>query len=284
MRIFFSEYQIDYATYTFGYAVYCVQEHVNEAPSIYARGFLPYSGDISLPHNIFYMARSVRVDLQAFRDSSENRRIDRKAQPLGIRMTIAERADVDIENPAFVAFCTQYAETRFSGGSMDAQRLRYMLTRSSASHILTFSTADTILGYVVACMTPEVLHYWYAFFDVTYLRSHCLGKWMMWRTIGWAKEQGLRYVYLGTCYGRKALYKVRDHRGCEFFDGAGWNRDVEYLKYLCRRDDASGDGSDASRDGRAGTADAFKSPDSEERERFRRFLTEDRRESYHASD
>ncbi len=262
MRIVFSEYQADYATYTFGYAVYCVQEHLKETPDIYDRGFLPYTGDITLSQNIFYLARSVRVDLQHFTDSSENRRIDRKAQPLGINMTIAERADVDSENPAFVACCTQYAETRFSGGQMDAQRLSYVLTRSSASHIVTFSTGDSILGYVVACITPEILHYWYAFFDVTYLRSHCLGKWMMWRTIRWAKDKGLQYVYLGTCYGEKSLYKVRDHRGCEFFDGAGWNADLSRLKALCRHD------AHAPR-----TADVFKSPDSREREAFRQFLS-----------
>ncbi len=266
MRTFFSEYQINYATYTFGYAVYCLQEHANEAPGIYARGFLPYTGDITLPYNLFYLARSVRVNLEHFRDSSENRRVDHKVRSLGITVTISEIHDVDIENAAFIAFCTQYADARFAGGTMDAQRLRYVLTRSSASHILTFSRGNTIVGYVIACITSEMLHYWYAFFDVTYLRSHCLGKWMMWRTIHWAKEQGLRDVYLGTCYGRKALYKVRDHRGCEFFDGAGWNCDLKHLKTLCRSDD------DVSQKGQGRASDVFKSPDSEERKRFSQFL------------
>jgi leucyl-tRNA---protein transferase len=239
MRLIFSEYQADYAAYTFAYAVYCLQEHDHETPDIYARGFLPYSGDITRPQNLYYLARSVRVDLAHFSDTSENRRIDRKAASLGINLTVADMAAVERERPAFVAFCTQYADARFCGGTMNAARLRYVLTRQAASHLLTFSAGDAVLGYVVACITAEMLHYWYAFFDVAYLRSHALGKWMMWRVIGWAKDQELRYAYLGTCYGQKALYKVRDHRGCEFFDGCGWNRDLEALKTLCQRDDVT---------------------------------------------
>ncbi|MCX6379550.1 MAG: hypothetical protein NT023_08750 [Armatimonadetes bacterium] len=46
----------------------------------------------------------------------------------------------------------------------------------------------------------------------------------------------MQYAYLGTCYQPKALYKVRDHKGCEFFDGTGWNDDKTLLKTLCNAD------------------------------------------------
>ena len=59
----------------------------------------------------------------------------------------------------------------------------------------------------------------------------------MWRTIHWARENKFDYIYLGTCYKKKALYKVRDHKGIEFFDGVRWNEDVELLKYLCKKDE-----------------------------------------------
>ena len=63
-----------------------------------------------------------------------------------------------------------------------------------------------------------------------------LGKWMMWRVIQWAQDNGLQKVYLGTCYGEKSLYKVRDFKGLSFFDGAGWSEDVKLLKQLCKTD------------------------------------------------
>ncbi|MDH3648439.1 MAG: hypothetical protein OEQ53_02095, partial [Saprospiraceae bacterium] len=64
-------------------------------------------------------------------------------------------------------------------------------------------------------------------------------KWMMWKTIQWAKDEGLSSVYLGTCYGTKSLYKVRDHLGLSFFDGYKWNTDMTLLKSLCKSDEDS---------------------------------------------
>lgn len=239
MQILFSEYQNDYSTYTFAYAIYAIQERPEEISDLYARGFLPYTGDLSLPDTIFYLARSVRVDLERFEDSSENRRVNRKAQELDIRMTVSEKAAFSAEAPEFTAFCTQYAADRFRGGRMDAPRLRYVLGHGALTHILTFHSAAQVFGYVLVCLTPTFLHYWYAFFDTAYLRSHSLGKWMMWRSLRWAQEQQLRYAYLGTCYTPKALYKIRDHSGSEFFDGVRWNADVTLLKHLCQRDEAA---------------------------------------------
>jgi hypothetical protein len=259
MRIVFSEYHTEYAIYTFSYAVYCLQEQLDETAEIYARGFLPYTGDLAINDNIFYLARSVRIDLSRFEDTSENRRIDRKAQELEIDLLVTGKSAVDLENPAFVSFCTAYAAERFSGGDMDEARLRYVLERDTFTHILTFRSHDKIFGYVFTFLDQEILHYWYAFFDVAYLASHSLGKWMMWRTVRWAKDQGFRHVYLGTCYGKKALYKIRDHKGAEFFDGVRWNPEMRLLKTLCTTDDEHS----------WRTYDLLKSPHSEEFSIFR---------------
>jgi arginine-tRNA-protein transferase len=263
MQIVFSEYHAEYTTYTFSYAVYCLQEHPEEIAEIYARGFLPYTGDLAIRDNIFYLARSVRIDLSRFKDSSENRRINRKAQELEMTLSVTEKSAIDLEAPDVVSFCTAYAAERFSGGNMKADRLRYVLERDTLTHILTFRSHDKILGYVFAFLDQDILHYWYAFFELAYLTSHSLGKWMMWRTVRWAKDQGLRYVYLGTCYGKKALYKVRDHKGAEFFDGIGWSPDIKLLKSLCTTDDIHPQR----------TYDLLKSPHLEETNIFRHFFS-----------
>ncbi len=59
---------------------------------------------------------------------------------------------------------------------------------------------------------------------------------MMYSVIRWAADQNLEYVYLGTCYGDKSLYKVRDFKGIEFFDGNDWNNDMKLLKQKCKTD------------------------------------------------
>lgn len=263
MNIIFSEYQTDYTTYTFSYAVYCIKEGQHELPEIYQRGFLPYTGNISIAEDVFYLARGVRVNLDKYEPTSENRRVNRKIQELDIQLLPIEKRAFDTKHPAFRAFCIEYAHVRFTGGKMDENRLRYVLSRDTLTHILTFRSAEQIFGYVFAAIAEGMLHYWYGFFDIGYLHSHSLGKWMMWKTIDWAKEQQMRHVYLGTCYREKALYKIRDHKGIEFFDGARWNVDTHTLKHLCHRDENE----------QAPNADLFKSPHADDKQIFSGVIT-----------
>jgi hypothetical protein len=264
MKIVFSEYLTEYTTYTFSYAVYCIQEKPEEISVIYERGFLPYTGNTAFTGNIFYLARSLRVDLSKFEDTSENRRVNRKIEELRITIIPTEKLLFDTGDPAFISFCTNYAEERFLGGTMDDQRVRYVIGRDTLTHIFTFRSEAQIFGYVFTLLNHDILHYWYAFFNIAYLKSHSLGKWMMWKTLRWAKEQGLKYVYLGTCYKEKALYKIRDHKGIEFFDGVRWNSDVKLLKYLCKADE----------NGYQKTHDLLKfPPDSQEHGVFSQILT-----------
>jgi arginine-tRNA-protein transferase len=237
MKIFFSEYITDYLSYTFSYTAYCIKENQEEIPIIYEKGFLPYSGNLTIEKDIFYLARGLRVNLERFDDTSENKRINRKINELQIEISVIEKSNFSINDKNFLHFCTGYADERFAGGRMTLERLEYILSRESLTHIIVFRNQEHVFGYVLACLTGGILHYWFSFFDTAYLQTHSLGKWMMWRTIRWAKDQNMQYIYLGTCYLPKSLYKVRDHKGIEFFDGAGWNPDVELLKYLCQSDD-----------------------------------------------
>lgn len=236
MKIFFSENQPDYATYTFNYAIYCIKEAQSELPAIYNKGFLPYTGNLKITADIFYLARSLRVNLARFTDTSENRRINRKIEDLAIQVEVRKKSDFDVKNPVFLSFCMNYAAERFSGNAMTTERLKFVLSKKAGSHILSFTSNGEILGYILAGIEGNSFQYWYAFFNQAYMKTHALGKWMMWRTIHWAKENGLAYVYLGTCYGKHSLYKVRDHKGLEFFDGSQWNSDIKRLKELCKTD------------------------------------------------
>lgn len=236
MKIFYSESQVDYTTYTFNYAIYCVKEQQAELPAIYEKGFLPYSNNLTLTSEIYYLARSLRVNLAQFADTSENRRISRKVEHLDIQLQVIPKASFDIANPTFQAFCLNYAKERFSNNAMDEARFQYIMSRASATHLFEYTTVAGVVGYVLAVLEGGILHYWFAFFETNLLKAVPIGKWIMWRTIKWAKENDLNYVYLGTCYGTSALYKARDFKELEFFDGASWNEDVKLLKTLCKTD------------------------------------------------
>lgn len=235
MKIFFSESKPEYSSYTFNYGIYCIKDHNAELTEIYKKGFLPYSGNIHLEYEVFYLARSLRVDLHRFSDSSENRRVHRKIEPLEIKMEILPKELILNEDKEFITFCENYVAARI-GEAMTPERLHYILGLTSGTHIFRFTRENRVVGYVLAVVTDELVHYWFSFFDLELMRSHSLGKWMMWSVIRWAGTAGKESVYLGTAYGDKALYKVRDHKGLAFFDGTGWKEDMDLLKSWCKSD------------------------------------------------
>ncbi len=234
MRIFRSESLVDYSTYTFNYAIYCLKESRAELPEIYDRGFLPYSNNPDLKEEIYYLARSLRVNLDAFKESSENRRVEKKIVELNPDFEVVPIADFDVNDPDFVRFCARFAEERFSDSISDL-RLAYILNNPSISHVFKFTLNDSEVGYVISIIENGTLHYWFAFFSLEF-QVYSLGKWMMFSVIRWAAENELKHVYLGTCYGEKSLYKVRDFKGLAFFDGNDWNTDMKLLKLKCKSD------------------------------------------------
>jgi len=234
MKIFRSESLVDYKTYTFNYAIYCQQEEATETDTIYRQGFLPYSNSLDLEQPHYYLARSLRVELDKFKQTSENRRVIKKMADLEPKITLTTKDDFE-KTPEFEQFCLDYAQARFDG-AMPKERFDYIYNWKTLNTIFVFKDkADHILGYVLAVLTDQILHYWFSFYDLQYSRLG-LGKWMMYSVIEWAKENNLQEVYLGTCYGEKAMYKMRDFKGLSFFDGNIWNPDMKLLKQKCKTD------------------------------------------------
>lgn len=234
MKIFRSESFVDYKTYTFNYATYCIKEDNSELPEIYDLGFLPYSNNVQLREETYYLARSLRVNLSAFSPSSENRRILRKIEPLAPEIEVIPIEQFDIGNSEFKAYCLNFANKRFSEPISEA-RLDYIFQFKSISHVFRCSLEHKVVGYVICIMEQGSLHYWFSFFDLD-RQAYALGKWMMFSVINWAHKEQMSYVYLGTCYGEKSLYKVRDFKGLSYFDGNRWDDDVKTLKRKCKTD------------------------------------------------
>lgn len=236
MKTFFSENTVDYGSYTFNYAAYAVREENEDLSPIYDKGYLPYTGDLSIQNEVFYMARSLRVNLENFSDTSENRRVGRIIEPLQVQLEVIEKNTFDLSDKDFQEFCSNYIKERIGDDNMDMDRWGYILSKPLGTHIFKFYNTEKTLGYVLAAVNDSLLHYWFAFFDTAYMKSHSLGKYMMWKLIDWAKNNGKQHAYLGTAYKPAALYKIRDHRGLEFWDGAKWNDNAKLLKGMCKTD------------------------------------------------
>ena len=236
MKTFFSEYLSNYETYTFGYTNYALPTDNKEYTQAYHIWYLPYSASLEIKEPIFYLCRSLRVNISKFTNSSENRRVARKIEDFAITTKRYNIWEFDRSDSEFVDFCLAYTNSRFSHGDMSTERFTYVMSRDYANTILEFRSHDRVIWYTLFAQTNKVLHHWFCFFDTELMDSAPLGKYMMRYTIDWAKQNSIPYVYLGTCYKESWLYKVRDFNWLERRDGNTRQTNIERLKQLCKSD------------------------------------------------
>lgn len=226
MKLFFSEYQADYSKYYFPYQIYLKREENDDLDKIFSMGFLPSRMKLYL----FYLARSLRVSLDRFKLSSENRRILRKTEDINLEV-------VDLKDFKYHysigKLASDFYKKRFGKGVMSAYRIKWLLTSGACTHVIICtdkSKGGKIIGYCPSVMTSNLLHYAYPFYDLNYLNKN-VGMGMMLKAALFAKDKDLKFVYLGTVYTKTSLYKVQ-FSGVEYFSGSGWSDDVSKLKEL----------------------------------------------------
>ena len=230
MKIYFSEFKSDYSRYIFPYVVWALPDPGDSPSLFFERGFLPNSRR----ENRYYMCRHVRIDLRKFAPSSENRRIMRKGE--GITAELLAKEDFRF-TPDWREFCKSYAERKFGEHIMDDDRLDSLMRSPIVSHVLVFRDVEQRqdVGLVLLYLeSPVMAFYFYAFYELDTLKKN-LGMYMMTRTVVLMQDMGIRFVYLGSCYSRRALYKTQ-FDGAEFFNGFCWSANLAELKYLIKRD------------------------------------------------
>jgi arginyl-tRNA--protein-N-Asp/Glu arginylyltransferase len=230
MKLLFSEHKSNYDRYQFPYAIWAVPEAGETPADLFQAGFLPSSRNLDR----FYLCRQVRVNLPAFKPSSENRRILRKGA--GLEARLVPRAEFDY-TPERRQFYKTYADIKFGKDVMTYERLDSLFASPVISHLLVFT--DTAKGAEVGVSTlflegRELAYYYYAFYDLNYYARN-LGMFMMTSAAVLFSERRCRRLYLGTCYSHNALYKTQ-FAGAEFFNGFRWSDDLAELKFILRRD------------------------------------------------
>ena len=178
------------------------------------------------------MARSVRVLLENWQPNSENRRISAKFVDIESRIISFEH--FDYKNEVFINFCLDYFSQKFGKQVMSRARFIYILESGLLTDIVEYTKNGRILGYVLLVNSANVWHYWYSAYDLQYAQQS-LGLWMMGDAILQAKELGKKYLYLGTAYGEKGLYKT-NFNNIEFWQGGKWDNNIKSLRARCRSD------------------------------------------------
>lgn len=231
MKLLFSEYKSDYIHYIFPYAIWAIPEPGETPAKFFQHGFLPSNYKLER----FYLCRQIRIKLNDFTPSSENRRILRKGAGIAYELILREDFDYSSHRREF---CKNYADIKFGRDVMTYQRLDMLFHSRVFSHVLRY--IDTAINQEVGLVTlylepPEMAFYYYAFYDLNYY-SQNLGMYMMTSAVDFFRQQHFKYLYLGTCYSSNALYKTQ-FSGFEFFNGFSWSNSLKELKYLIQRED-----------------------------------------------
>lgn len=228
MKLLFSEHVPQYETYAFPYQVWGIEEVSDNREQLLAQGFLPSRMKIGL----WYLARSLRVDLEKFELSSENRRVVKKTSPY--HFTIQSSSSIQITNTELL-WMRQYVLDVIGSDSISDHAIKRMFSPHVSDMVFVWRKQDDdrIAGMVPVLVHNKSFFYWMAFIHLS-VNASGLGSRMMLEVIQWAKNGGLQFAYLGTVYTLASLYKT-NYDGAQFFDGMGWNNEMEALTYLVNK-------------------------------------------------
>jgi arginine-tRNA-protein transferase len=223
MKLFYSEYKAVYDDYKFPYQVFLKKEDGDSIKDILNMGFLP----TRFSKNIFYLCRSLRIDLTKFELSSENRRIQNKTEEFSCELIDLEKFDYSNE---VQKNCKDWFNTRFEKKIISAQGVKKVFTEDNNNKVFVWSHNSKEVGFVPCIENDDLIYYNFAFYNPDFYKLN-LGARMMLQAVLYAKEKGKKYIYLGSIYTKGSLYKT-EFSGFEFFNGMNWSSDKAELKYL----------------------------------------------------
>jgi leucyl-tRNA---protein transferase len=190
-----------------------------------------------------YQTRSLRIDLDKFELSSENKRILKKISDLGFQTSDLPH---DSYHWSIGKLAKDFYTTKFGDGTFSANKVKELLTTEhNFNKLFSFilrNSEDTgrredlsespSIGYSICYENKEIFHYSYPFYNLESEIKN-LGMGMMLLAINYAKENNKKYIYLGSAKDSKATYKLQ-FKGLEWFDSEKWSDNVGELKNILK--------------------------------------------------
>jgi len=197
---------------------------------MYNRGFVL----TRIGRGVMQQTRSARICLSQFSQSSENRRIIRKMEGVSLRIESLPLKNYDF---SLGKLAKDFYENKFGPGIMSAQKIKEMLTdaeKSNFNSLLIYSMNGKDIGYCIAYLNEDILHYSYPFYEIEKAPAD-MGLGMMTLAIQHAQDRNKKYIYLGSLQRPGDVYKLQ-FSGLEWFDGTRWQTDIEAVKDIIRNE------------------------------------------------
>lgn len=231
MKFLFEEQDhIDYEHYKFPYCIYGIKDISDSYTELYEKGFLPYTNNLEEEKEIYYLCRSVRIQLEDHKFKSKQKNILNKTAKFfadeKLAFELLDKNDL-IHDSSFREWSIKNA----AHGFLKEERLDYILSRPYLKQILKISHDGVTLAYLyIVHDQSNFIHVWYSFYDLE-ISHNDFGKWIFLKTIAWAQKQGYQYFYVGTCYSLSALYKLSLSPATYYFNGGHWDDNISPLKH-----------------------------------------------------
>lgn len=170
---------------------------------------------------VMQQTRSVRIDLNKFELTSENRRILRKGEEIGFESHTIPYPNYSWE----IGKIAKNFYDKKAGGAFSANKIKELIT---TNHNFNSFLSFLNIGYVICYKNNHIIHYSYPFYDIEKAPKD-MGLIMMTKIISESKTEGLKYIYLGSLQRPSDVYKLQ-FSGIEWFDGKEWKTDLEEVK------------------------------------------------------
>ncbi len=204
-------------------------ENTSLVENSYNKGFVA----TRLGKGVMQKTRSVRIDLNKFSLSSENRRILKKTENLWIEMMVlpSEKYDFKVGKMA-----KDFYDQKSGKGTFSVQKIKEIITdkeNGSFNRMINLyqrkDDGENIeIGHAICLETPNIIHYSYPFYDIE-IAPKDSGLSMMLKTILYAKENKKKYFYIGSLQRTSDKYKLQ-FSGLEWFNGKSWTDNLELAK------------------------------------------------------
>jgi len=175
--------------------------------------------------------RSIRIDLEQFEMSSENKRILRKTEEVKLKIESLPYSDY---HWSIGKLAKDFYDEKFGNGTFSANKVRELLvTDESNFNRLFIYKGDTgdVIAYSICYENESIIHYSYPFYALGLMPYVSMGMGMMLRAICYAKDNGKKYIYLGSAQRSTDTYKFQ-FKGLEWFSGSDWKDDFGELKEI----------------------------------------------------
>ena len=172
---------------------------------------------------IMQQTRSIRINLNKFELTSENRRILKKGESILINENPIPYSKYSWE----IGKIAKDFYDKKADGAFTANKIKELITSEQNFNTL-FSFSN--IAYAICYKNKNILHYCYPFYDLE-KSTKDMGLIMMLKAIQYANESKLKYIYLGSLQRVNDKYKLQ-FQGIEWFDKEKWSDDLEKVKII----------------------------------------------------